>query len=124
MSVGAGIKTQFQSVEDAAPNGEDDSTDFDVGSARIYLNGQIHEYVKMTFNTEKDANDNIDVLDLMARFEFTPAFNVWMGRMLTPADRIEMNGPYYAINWNQFNLPLYPSDQGGQAGREIPGTVC
>lgn len=117
VSVGAGIKTQFQSVEDGAPNGEDDSNDFDVASARIYINGQIHENIKFTFNTEKDADDNIDVLDLIAQFEFAPSFNVWMGRMLTPADRIEMNGPYYGINWFQYTVPLYPSDQGGQAGR-------
>ena len=37
--------------------------------------------------------------------------------MLTPADRIEMNGPYYALSWNQYTQPLYPSDQGGEAGR-------
>lgn len=117
VSVGAGIRAEFRSVEDGAPNGEDNSADFDVSSARLYLNGQIHEYVKLTFNTEKDADDNVDVLDLIAQFEFAPAFNVWVGRMLTPADRIEMNGPYYGLSWNQYTVPLYPSDQGGQAGR-------
>ena len=36
--------------------------------------------------------------------------------MLTPADRIELNGPYYALSWNQYTVPLLPSDQLGQAG--------
>lgn len=117
ISVGAGIRTQFQSVEDSAPNGKDNSNDFDVSNARIYINGQIHELIKFTFNTERDAGRSVDVLDVIAQFEFAPEFNVWMGRMLTPADRIEMNGPFYGLSWNQYTVPLYPSDQGGQAGR-------
>src|SRR5690606_35863709 len=43
-------------------------------------------------------------------------FNLWIGRMLTPADRIEMNGPFYGLTWNQYTVPLLPSDQIGQAG--------
>jgi len=46
--------------------------------------------------------------------------------MLTPADRIEMNGPYYALTWNQYTQPVYPSDQGGDArtyGRDDGITV-
>ena len=42
------------------------------------------------------------MLDAIAQFEFSPAFNLWIGRMLTPADRIEMNGPYYGLSWNQY----------------------
>lgn len=58
----------------------------------------------------------VDVLDAIAQFEFSPAFNLWIGRMLTPADRIEMNGPFYGLTWNQYTQPLYASDQGGAAG--------
>src|SRR5690606_25927755 len=58
----------------------------------------------------------VDILDAMVRFEMSPYFNVWVGRMLTPADRIEMNGPFYSLTWNQYTQPLYPSDQGGDAG--------
>src|SRR5690606_9956144 len=32
------------------------------------------------------------------------------------ADRIEMNGPFYGLSWNQYTVPLLPSDQFGQAG--------
>jgi len=35
------------------------------------------------------------VLDAIIQYEPGKAFNVWMGRMLTPADRIEMNGPLF-----------------------------
>lgn len=117
ISIGAGIRTQFQMVEDAAPNAQDDSTDFNVSNARIYTSGQVHDQVKFTFNTEKVSGEDMEVLDVIAQFELTPAFNIWMGRMLTPADRIEMNGPFYGLSWNQYTVPLYPSDQGGEAGR-------
>ena len=121
VSFGAGMRAGY---------GQSDAgSDYSLQSVRLYVNGQIHEKVKFTFNTEcescvfgQDANDpvgaagDIDVLDAIAQFEFSPAFNLWIGRMLTPADRIEMNGPYYGLSWNQYTVPLLPSDQLGQAG--------
>lgn len=129
VSVGAGMRSAFTSVQDGAPNGNDYSKDFNVQSVRLYINGQAHEKVKFTFNTEcescvfgQDANDpvgasgDLEILDVIAQFELSDAFNVWMGRMLVPANRIEMNGPYYGLSWNQFTVPLLPSDQLGRAG--------
>lgn len=129
VSIGAGLRSAFTSVEDSSPSGSDSSSNFNVQSLRLYLNGQIHEKVKFTFNTEcescvfgQDAEDkigaagDIDILDGIVQFELSPEFNVWIGRMLTPADRIELNGPYYGLSWNQYTVPLLPSDQLGQAG--------
>lgn len=129
ITVGAGMRAAFTSVEDASPDGDSNSTDFNIQSVRLYVNGQIHENVKFTFNTEcescvfgQDSNDpvgaagDIDVLDAIVQFELSDAFNVWIGRMLTPADRIELNGPYYGLTWNQYTVPLLPSDQLGDAG--------
>jgi len=113
LSLGAGLRTQFNYVDTDAGSIQD----FSVASIRLYMNGQANENIKFTFNTEKIDGQSVDVLDAIARFEFSKGFNVWMGRMLTPADRIEMNGPYYALSWNQYTQPLFPSDQGGQAGR-------
>lgn len=128
VSFGAGIRAGFTSRQDGAPSG-DNSNEFNVQSLRLYVNGQAHEKVKFTFNTEcescvfgQDPNDpigaagDIAVLDAIAQFELSPEFNLWIGRMLTPADRIEMNGPYYGLSWNQYTVPLLPSDQTGQAG--------
>ncbi len=118
VSVGAGIRTAFTAVEDGAPSGDDYSTDFDVQNIRLYFTGQITDKIGITFNTDEIFGDGpVDTLDVIARFEFSEAFNVWMGRMLTPADRIEMNGPFYTVSWNQYTVPLYPSDQGGDAGQ-------
>ncbi len=121
VSFGAGMRAGYAN--------SDAGSDYSLQSVRLYVNGQIHEKVKFTFNTEcescvfgQDAGDpvgaagDIDVLDAIAQFEFSPEFNLWIGRMLTPADRIELNGPYYGLSWNQYTVPLLPSDQLGQAG--------
>lgn len=127
VSVGAGIRAGMSLVDDGAPSGEDDSASFDIQNLRLYVSGQAHENVRFVFNTECsscvfgtgdpfDGGKDIDVLDAIAQIELSPAFNVWIGRMLTPADRIEMNGPFYGLSWNQYTVPLLPSDQFGQAG--------
>jgi hypothetical protein len=127
VSIGAGLRAGFSSVEDAAPSGSDDSSSFSLQSARLYVSGAASETIKFTFNTEcvgcvfgeQDpigSGGDIDVLDAIAQFELKPELNIWIGRMLTPADRIEMNGPYYGLSWNQYNVPLLPSDDLGDAG--------
>ena len=117
VTVGAGFRFSASTKEDDAPNGTDDSNNFDVTNMRLYIGGQIHEKIKFTFNTDEIFGDGpVDVLDAIAQFELSPTFNIWVGRMLTPADRIEMNGPFYGLSWNQYTQPLYASDQGGAAG--------
>lgn len=116
ISIGAGMRVVAKATEDSAPNG-DDGTNFDVENMRLYFGAKITDQIKFTFNTDEIFGDGpVDVLDAIAQFEFDPAFNLWIGRMLTPADRIEMNGPFYALTWNQYTQPLYASDQGGIAG--------
>ncbi|WP_288131409.1 hypothetical protein [Microbulbifer sp.] len=107
-SIGAGFRSQFESVEG--------DSEFTLPDIRVYTSGQLNDTVKFTFNLQQRNNDTVDVLDAIAQFEFSPQFNIWAGRMLTPADRIEMSGPFYGLSWNQYRQPLYPSDQGGQAG--------
>jgi hypothetical protein len=116
ISIGAGMRVVAKMVEDSAPNG-DTATNFDVENMRLYFGARVTDYIKFTFNTDEIFGDGpVDVLDAIAQFEFSPAFNLWIGRMLTPADRIEMNGPFYGLTWNQYTQPLYASDQGGAAG--------
>lgn len=111
ISVGAGLRTGLTSV--------DGNKGFNLQSMRLYVNGSLREKVKFTFNTEcvgcGDGGD-IGVLDAILQFEMSPELNIWVGRMLTPADRIELNGPYYGLSWNQYTVPLLPSDQTGAAG--------
>lgn len=116
INVGAGLRTAFTVTEEASNNGENPKAQAELQSIRLYVSGQINPDFKFTFNTENIAGE-YSVLDGIVQYEPSEAFNVWLGRMLTPADRIEMNGPYYALSWNQYTVPLYPSDQGGEAGR-------
>jgi len=114
ISVGIGTRGSFTSQEDAAPNGDDRNNDFNLDSARVYINGQITDIIKVELNTEctfcgSDLED-YDILDAIAKFEFDPAFNVWAGRLLVPSDRAEMSGPYYANTYAFNRTPFYPSD--------------
>lgn len=121
LTVGAGVRTQLNFADDGAPDGSS-SFDADVPSVRLYFGGQLNDTVKFTVNTER-VDGNIDILDAIVQLEFSDLFNVWAGLMLTPADRIELNGPYYGLTWNQYTQPLFASDQDnpnddieGQAG--------
>ncbi|TYK64610.1 porin [Colwellia echini] len=127
INVGAGIRTSFTAQEDASPNGESYSSDFALNNSRIYISGQLMEDFKFTFNTEEIWGE-YGVLDAVIQYEPSKEFNVWVGRMLTPGDRIEMNGPFYSLTWNQYTVPLYPSDAGanneaGAYGRDEGVTV-
>ncbi len=113
VSVGAGLRTSFNAVDKAAPNGKDRSKDFRVDGMRLYVNGQIHENIKLEFNTDRSVdsagNENIRVLDALVKFEFSDGFNIWMGRMLPPSDRSNLDGPYYLNTWNFPLAQAYPS---------------
>ena len=131
VSIGAGLRTTFTAVEDGADGGDSYSKDFAVQSVRLYLNGQLHENLKLEFNTECHndctVDKDVEILDAIVKFEFRPEFNIWAGRMLQPTDRIELNGPYYGLTWNQFNVALLPADfstgNAGQFGRDEGVTV-
>ena len=121
LTVGAGVRTQLNFQDDGASDGST-SFDADVPSVRLYFGGQLNDTIKFTVNTER-VDGNIDILDAIVQLEFSELFNVWAGLMLTPADRIELNGPYYGLTWNQYTQPLFASDQDnpnddieGQAG--------
>ena len=100
ISVGAGLRTSFTHTD---PDGGDSSDRFTLDSARIYISGPVVDKVKFMFNTEYDGSTNhIGVLDAVARFEYSPHFNVWAGRFLPPSDRANLYGPYYANQWGVY----------------------
>ncbi len=109
VSFGAGIRTSIASVSDAAPDGSSRASNFNLENMRLYVAGQATKNFKFYFGTDKMWGE-YGVLDAIIQYEPGKAFNVWMGRMLTPADRIEMNGPFYSLTWGQYTVPLYPSD--------------
>ncbi|SEM99017.1 hypothetical protein [Nitrosomonas marina] len=109
-------------------------------NARIYVNGQIHRFIKFEFNTEcfwcnnTDKGDNpkilFTVLDAVGKFEYNRYFNIWGGRMLVPTERGELSGPYFQATHDPFKTPFFPSDfsthfgagGAGRYGRDDGGT--
>jgi hypothetical protein len=128
ISLGMGVRTSFNMVEDGAASGKEYSNTFGVNNARIYINGAIHKYVKFEFNTECfnctqgagngngssgnsfGSNANIGILDAIGKFEINELVNVWFGRMLVPTERGELNGPFYHSVFDGFRTPLNQSD--------------
>ncbi len=101
VSVGAGVRTSFAADK---PDGGKESDDFTLNSMRLYVSGSITNNIKFTFNTEYtgDGDNKVEVMDAIARFEFSDELNIWAGRFLPPSDRANLHGPYYANEWSSF----------------------
>ena len=127
ISIGMGIRSSFNAQERAAPNGDAYSNDFNINNARIYINGQVHKYIKFTFNTECfncsvgagagfAGNSNIGLIDAIGKIEYNQYANVWFGRTLVPTERGELNGPFYHPTFDGFRTPFFPNDNSGNVG--------
>jgi hypothetical protein len=99
-NAGLGLRASYTRRDFGAPDGTSKSNDFSVESARLFLGGSYNKMFKATLNTEKGADDKVRLLDGIAQLEFSPVFNVWLGRMLPPSDRANLYGPYYAVPWS------------------------
>lgn len=99
VSVGLGMRASVTQDSHGAPDGSG-TIDTSLDSVRLYVNGQLNKTIGATFNTERDSDGNIKVLDGYLRFEFNDAFNIWGGRLLPPSDRSNLDGPYYLSSWN------------------------
>jgi hypothetical protein len=106
VSVGAGVRAGYEA---ATPQGGKQTDDFDLDSIRLYVSGSVTNNIKFTFNTEYSGdtgagagNDKVEVMDAIARFEFSDELNIWAGRFLPPSDRANLHGPYYANEWSSF----------------------
>jgi hypothetical protein len=105
--------------------------------ADIYMGGAIHRYFKwqagVTISYAGFAGSNAQVvnvqpLDLLARFEPIPEFNIYMGRMIVVADRYTPSGPwgmdefYYPglVGLTGTRVPTAPALQkSGTTGRDL-----
>jgi len=135
ISIGMGVRTEFLAQEHASANGGSYSNNFGVNNARIYVNGQIHQYLKFEFNTECfncnstfngaagggagsfGGNSTMGILDAIGKFEFNQYVNLWVGRLLVPGERGELNGPFYHAVYDGFKTPFNSADFSGNFGR-------
>lgn len=129
ISVGAGAKASLTALSERAGDGKQlNGNDFRLENMRLYVNGQIHKYMKIEFNTDctdclgGGSGGSMIILDAIGKLEFNQYFNVWAGRLLVPADRAELSGPYFQNTFDFNRTPFYPSDFGnyvaGRFGRD------
>ena len=113
LSLGGGLRFQATSRD----SDTDDSSEFTINSMRLYISGQLHDYLKFNINTEKYEGDSMMTIDALLKFEFNSFANLWLGRTLVPSDRPGLNGPYSGLTWNQYRQPLFSADYDGPAGQ-------
>ena len=115
-------------------------SDFSIDNARVYVNGQVHKYVKFEVNTEcffcnntqAGANPQMsyNILDAIAKVEYNRYLNIWGGRMLVPTERGELSGPFFQATHDAFKTPFFSQDfstkfgstGAGRYGRDDGGT--
>lgn len=111
IKIGAGLRASITSTD---ADGATTPTDMAVNNMRFYLTAQALKGVQFTFNTEKDANDNIKMLDAAAKFHINDALNIWAGRVLIPTDRANLDGPFYQAAFDFPSVRKYPSINAGR----------
>jgi hypothetical protein len=111
-TLGVGVRAQYLSHDStvAGNKGAASADDF-----RIYMGAQFHKYVKATLNLERLRDGNWNVLDGILQVERWKAFNIWGGRMLTPSDRSNLDGPYFL---STYAFPLVAQYPGAWSGRD------
>lgn len=109
LSLGFGLRTSYTSLQYGAPNGLARSSTFDVPNLRLYMSGQLNKMIKGTLNTERDATGKIVMMDGFAEFALNDSFNVRAGRMITPTDRSNLDGPFYLNAWQFPIVSAYPN---------------
>ncbi len=116
ISVGVGLRSSFTATQNSAgANNNQWSNNFSMDNARLYFNGQMHKYLKFELNTDCQtcgSGGEIRLLDAIGKIEYHPMANLWVGRMLVPGERREMNGPFYSGIYQTFasGTPFEPAD--------------
>jgi hypothetical protein len=124
------------------PSSRNDLNDFWMDEVYLILaaNGRITPWFKWQIGLNANAPPtqangvaplsypSLGIQDLVAKFELDPAFNVWMGRVLLPADRSNLSGPWF-INYETYPGFLRIKSgppigiKSGQNGRDQGATV-
>ena len=106
INIGAGLKAAYRATEDGSPNGTEYSKDFDLDDTRLYLSAKVTDLILAEVNTFKAADDDVQLLDAVAKFNFSNQFNIWVGRHIPPGDRINYSGGFFQ---NSFDFPIIAS---------------
>jgi hypothetical protein len=106
------------------------------GELDLLINAEIIEMIGLTGNLVGSfgptpgggaITGDVNIMDLIARFDIADPFHVWVGRMLVPSDRSNFSGPWFMSPWHYpgffvpFSAPLGPRQ--GPNGRNDGITV-
>jgi hypothetical protein len=101
LTVGGGIQTSYNHDE---PTGDPILNQFPLNHARLYLSGDITSYISAMINTDYNSTtNNVEILDAVGQFHFSPKVNIWFGRFLPASDRANLYGPFYSHEWAVFS---------------------
>jgi hypothetical protein len=117
VTVGFGMISDLSATENAANAGKSYSNDASLDNARIYLSGSVNKYISGMLNYETQGST---VIDANVQIKPLDNFTVWIGRMLSPSDRANMAGPFYALGggWTGNDITARYSYNGGHIGRD------
>lgn len=77
------------------------------GELDLLINAEVLPMIGLTGNLVGAFNPNaagnftgdINIMDLIARFDFDDAFHLWVGRQLVGSDRTNQSGPWFIAPW-------------------------
>ncbi len=117
-TLGAGFRGSGVWVENKDTGNFRDN--FSIDNARVFLNGQIHKYIKFESYTEcifcnnTGPGDNpkmsYNILAAIGKVEINRYVNIWGGRMQIPTERGELSGPFHQATHDAFKTPFFPQD--------------
>jgi hypothetical protein len=129
-TIGAGIRASVSADSAFAPGagfalgGDGYSTiaRFNLDNLRIYTGLSLNDYIKATVNTDRGPGGSPpQILDAYLQFEPLKEVNIWIGQMLPPSDRANLDGPFYLSEWYYPGVvSQYPSRF---EGRDIGATI-
>ncbi len=132
-NIGTGVRSSVSAVSAFAPsagdaqggNGQSTIARYNQDDFRMYFNLSLNQYIKTTVDTERSAEPfetgSFQILDAYAQFEPMDEVNVWIGQMLPPSDRSNLDGPFYLSEWYFPGVvSQYPNRF---FGRDLGGTV-
>lgn len=112
---GLWLRSSFSSLENGSANGKSASTDFNLDHVWLVFGASLNKHIKGAFNLARHSEDTVRILDAIAKFELTPEFNIWAGRMLTPSDRSNLDGPFFLGAYSYPGIVAqYPSKFAGR----------
>lgn len=127
-------RTSFRSIEDGAPNGSDDSSDFTLENMRLYMWGQAGKDFIWQLDLDKTGDSDkgsafgagtggeVRILDGYVGWQPSNWFNVWAGRLLPVNSRTVLAAPLLSATFDFPNAWWYPTSfQGRDEGMAFWG---